>query len=226
MPAKNIVKTYVKDAHYHVYNRGVDKRIIFLDEQDCVVFLRYLRLYLLPIKELKKEILAGRTKARFINLNLSRDVSLLSFALMPNHFHLLLKQNSSDGITKLMKRIATAYVMYFNKKYKRIGPLFQNIYKSCLIDTDPYLLHLSRYIHINPTMIKYQNINFMEFSSYPYYINKRQANWIKTSEILDYFNNSREKKQKGILSYQNFINDYAQESSELLDNLTLEDPCG
>lgn len=224
MPAKNIVKTYIEKAHYHVYNRGVDKRKIFLDNQDCSMFLYYLRLYLLPIEELKEETLTGRTKIRFLNLNLSKEVSLLSFALMPNHFHLLLKQNSLDGITKLMKRIATAYVMYFNKKYKRLGPLFQNIYKSCLVNTDSYLLHLSRYIHLNSTMVAPTKINFLEFSSYPYYLNKKRATWIKPQEILDYFVSSEKKNFKDILSYQSFVEDYIQDPNQL-ENLTLEDSC-
>ncbi len=224
MPAKNIVKTYIENANYHIYNRGVDKRKIFLDEQDCSMFLYYLRLYLLPIKELKEEILAGHTKVRFLNLNLSKEVLLLSFALMPNHFHLLLKQNSIDGITKLMKRVTTAYVMYFNKKYKRLGPLFQHIYKSCFVDTDSYLLHLSRYIHLNATTITPAKINFLEFSSYPYYLNKKRANWIKPNEILAYFESSRRKNLRDIFSYQSFVEDYVQDSDQL-ENLTLEDSC-
>lgn len=224
MPAKNIVKTYIENAHYHVYNRGVDKRKIFLDNYDCSMFLHYLRLYLLSIEELKEEVLTGHTKVRFLNLNLSKEVSLLSFALMPNHFHLLLKQNSVDGITKLMKRITTAYAMYFNKKYKRVGPLFQHIYKACLVDTDPYLLHLSRYIHLNSKMINPTEINFLEFSSYPYYLERRHATWINSREVLDYFTSSQKKNPRDTLSYQSFVEDYIQDSNQL-ENLTLEDSC-
>src|SRR3990167_6729479 len=136
MPSENIIKDYIEDGYYHIYNRGVEKREIFLDEQDCTVFLHYLKLYLSPIEELKQLDLPGLRVLKFIRLNLSQEIDLQSFALMPNHIHLQVKQQTIDGIVKLMKRLATAYVMYFNKKYRRVGSLFQNRYKAALVKTD------------------------------------------------------------------------------------------
>lgn len=170
MPSRNIIKQYIENGYYHIYNRGVEKRDIFLDEQDCAVFLHYLKLYLSPIEELKQLDLPGLRIQRFIYLNLSHEIVLLAFALMPNHIHLLIKQKTVDGIVKLMKRLATGYVMYFNKKYQRVGGLFQNRYKAVLIQSDPHLLHLSRYIHLNPANIDTTSINFNDFTSYSYYI--------------------------------------------------------
>ena len=223
MPSKNIIKDYIEDGYYHIYNRGVEKRTIFLDEQDCIVFLHYLKLYLSPIEELKQLDLPGLRIAKFIRLNLSAEIDLLAFALMPNHIHLQIKQKTTDGIVKLMKRLATAYVMYFNKKYLRVGSLFQNTYKATLIETDEYLLHLYRYIHLNPAKITHKIINFKEFSSYPYYLGQKQASWIKPQEILSYFRSAQRKDLKDILSYQSFVENYKESSAEILGPLILEE---
>lgn len=217
MPAKNIVKDYVENGYYHIYNRGVEKRNIFLDEQDCKVFLYYLKMYLSSKEELEELSQPGTKINRFIPLNLSSEVDLLSFSLMPNHIHLQVKQYSKYGITKFMRRLSTSYVMYFNKKYKRVGALFQNRYKAVLIGSDEYLLHLSRYIHLNPTHIR-SHIDFLDFSSYPYYLNERSGSWIKQKEILDYF--SKFNKQN---SYKSFVEDYSINSEEILGTLALEE---
>lgn len=222
MPAKNIVKIYVENGYYHIYNRGVEKREIFLDEQDCIVFLYYLKMYLSPIEELEKESVADIRVNRFIPLNLSSEVDLLAFTLMPNHIHLFIKQSTKDGIIKLMRRATTSYVMYFNKKYKRVGCLFQNTYKAAIIDSEIYLLHLSRYIHLNPSNIIFK-INFKEFSSYPYYLGYKNASWVKPQEILNFFRSAQSMSLRDVLSYQSFVEDYKDSSEEILGELVLED---
>jgi len=224
MPSKNTVKIYLENGYYHVYNRGVEKREIFLDEQDCSVFLHYIRMYLSPIEELQKSIQPGTRALRFIPLNLSKEINLIAFALMPNHIHLQLKQISKDGIIKFMRRLSTGYAMYFNKKYKRVGPLFQGIYKAANIESDEYLLHLSRYIHLNSINLRKstKKINFLDFSSYPYYLGNKKASWIKADEVLGYFNNARKPSEKDILSYQSFVEDYRPDLSGIPEELTLE----
>lgn len=223
MPSKNIVKQYVENGYYHIYNRGVEKRTIFLDEQDCIIFLNYLKLYISPIEELKQLNLPGLRILRFIRLNLSEEIDLLAFTLMPNHIHLQIKQKTADGIVKFMKRLTTAYVMYFNRKYKRVGSLFQNRYKAALIETDEYLLHLSRYIHLNPAKIISKTINFRDFSSYPYYLGQMHASWVKPQEVLGYFRSAQNKDFKDVLSYQSFVEDYKENSVEILRSLVLEE---
>lgn len=211
MPSRNIIKQYVENGYYHIYNRGVEKREIFLDEQDCAAFLYYLKLYLSPIEELKQLNFPGLRILKFIRLNLFQEIDLMAFALMPNHFHLQIKQKTADGMIKLMKRLVTAYVMYFNKKYKRVGSLFQNRYKAALIETDEYLLHLSRYIHLNNSKIASEKIDFKEFSSYPYYMGQKHASWVKPQEILGYFRSAQKENLKDILSYQSFVEDYMED---------------
>lgn len=221
MPSRNIIKTYVENSYYHIYNRGIEKRKIFLDSQDCEVFLHYLRMYLSPIEELKSQSLFNTRLSRFIPLSLSTEIDLIAFALMPNHIHLMVKQKSRDSIVKFMRRLATSYVMYFNKKYKRVGSLFQNRYKGVLIESEPYLLHLSRYIHLNPAKLNPQKVNFKDFSSYPYFLNQKQANWIKPQGILDYFQVSHGENQK--TSYQVFVEGYNENSTNIVSDLILED---
>src|SRR6267142_7002470 len=118
MPLRNTIKIFTENSYYHIYSRGVDRREIFLEEKDCIVFLYYLKLYLSSQDNLSKQIISPRMLYKITNLNLSKEVHLLSFALMPNHFHLQLKQFTKHGIAKLMKRVLTSYVHYFNKKYK------------------------------------------------------------------------------------------------------------
>ncbi len=223
MPARNVVKTYVENGYYHIYSRGVEKREIFLSEQDCVVFLHYLKLYLSPVEELMLLIQPGLRIQRFIPLNLSAEIDLLSFALMPNHIHLQIKQHTKDGIIKLMRRLLTSYVMYFNKRYDRVGSLFQGTYKAVFIEQDAYLLHLSRYIHLNPINLKTSDINFIDFSTYPYYLGERRASWVKPQEILSYFKTTQKHDYKDVPSYQSFIEDYELDSQEILRDLVIED---
>ena len=75
---------------------------------------------------------------------------ILAYSLMPNHFHIILKQKSEDGITQLMKKVCTAYSMYYNIKYERSGVLFEGRFKSSHIDTDPYFRWIFTYVHLNP----------------------------------------------------------------------------
>ena len=222
MPAKYIIKTYLENGYYHLYNRGVEKRDIFLDEQDCRVFLHYLKMYLSPPEILQELNDPGIRINRFIPLNLSKELDLLAFTLMPNHFHLQVKQYTQDAITKFMRRLITSYVMYFNKKYQRVGALFQNNYKAVLIENDPFLLHLSRYIHLNSLGI-HSALNFLEFSSYPYYLGHKKAAWLKTEEILNFFRSAQRKDPKDLLSYQNFVENYSENAQEILGSLTLEE---
>jgi len=218
MPSKNTIKTYVENGFYHLYNRGVEKRNIFLDKQDCIIFLRFLKQYLCPKDELKMLSGTGLRLDRLVRVNMSEDVELLSFALMPNHFHLLVKQFDKNAISIFMKRLSTAYSMYFNKKYERVGPLFQGIYKGSIILDDSYVLHLSKYIHLNPSKLGETGINFNEFSSYPYYLGTKHAAWVKPEFVLSYFS-----EQGGVFggTYEEFVEEEVS-SEEVLGELTLE----
>lgn len=216
MPAKNTVKIFYENAFYHIYNRGVEKRLIFLDKQDYVVFLHFLKKYLTPKPNSAEVDPLQRQKPRLIPYeSLSDEVSLIAYCLMPNHFHILLQQKNVDSMTKFLLRTCTSYSMYFNKKYERVGPLFQGIYKAANIDNENYLLHLSRYIHLNPRdlltedqpLTKDQPLQNYEWSSYPEYIDKRKTEWVKTDLILSYFKTekTKDKNFKEFNSYRSFV---------------------
>lgn len=227
MPHKHSRKIYIENGHYHIYNRGVEKRTIFEDDQDFRVFLKLIKHYLSPKTSDSKhplEDLKNITLTRPQPLtNLHKEVDLLAYCLMPNHFHLLIKQTTRDGMPKFLQRLSSTYSMYFNKRYKRVGYLFQGRYKAVLITQDSYLLHLSRYIHLNPTQLKRPDPFSYSYSSYPYYLRKKRASWVKPNFILDYFSQTRNSSDlEKINSYKQFVENYKQDLKEHLGELTLE----
>lgn len=196
MPSRNILRDFAEDQYYHLYNRGVEKRTIFLDEQDYTVFLGLLKKYL------SGEYIRKTNRHKFDNL--AGQVDLLAYCLMPNHFHLLLYQKTDGAITKLMRRVMTGYVMYFNERYKRVGTLFQSRYKASHINADDYLHHVSRYIHMNP-----EDYEKWPYSSLPYYLGKKKMpSWLKTKRVLALFDNNSSE-------YSQFIKDYDSSKHEL-----------
>lgn len=234
------MKLFVENGYYHIYNRGVDKRVIFQDDQDYKVFLYYLKYYLSPqptlAELLSSSVPAGVTPvgitATRIPESLYGKISLLTYCLMPNHFHLQVKQKEINGISKLVLKIATNYSMYFNKKYKRVGRLFQGVYRAVLIKDDNQLIHLSRYIHTNPfltSLTSLAGVTPIRIEKYPYssygdYLGKRNSRWLNTLEVLSLFENAKNNKIFDYLSYKNFVDDYLNEKKQgNLEGLLLED---
>jgi len=231
MPAKNSVKTYKKNSFYHIYNRGVEKRLIFQDKQDYAVFLSYLKTYLLPKdKEQLRKLLADANLnykkrdeiLRLLRLNnFAGDIKLIAYSLMPNHFHFLLKQESADAIDCFMNSLGTRYTMFFNKKYKRVGSLYQAVYKAVLVESDQQLLYLTSYIHRNPMAErrtpkeKILSVLYSQPSSLPEYLGKRRTNWIFPEEILTFFSDTNQR-----LSYESFVKQ--EEDIFLLKNLAID----
>jgi putative transposase len=226
MPSRNIYKTFVKDGYYHVYNRGVEKRIIFQEQFDFKVFLNYLKEALsVPTDPLKNKInftLKGTTFKGIprITKNFYNKIDLFCFCLMPNHFHLLLKQNSESDLQEFMQSLIVRYSMYFNKKYKRVGQLFQGRYKAVLVTEDRYLLHLSRYIHLNPS--EYSNDLTEAYSSYADYLKLRNTEWVKPNIILKFFERKVFLDFQKFNSYKSFVENY-KDKNNILGKLTLED---
>lgn len=216
MPQRNTVKTFIAGGYYHAYNRGVEKRDIFLDDQDYRVFLHLLKYYLSP--QDKQQVhplinLQGFVLVRPRPLaNLEKEVELLAFCLMPNHFHLLIKQITQTGMSKLMRRLLTTYAMYFNSRYDRVGHLFQSSYKAVLVDKDEYLLHLSRYIHLNPSELTGIILVNYQYSSYAYFLRRKRASWVKPDFILSYFSSN----------YEDFVESYAKDAKELLGAMVID----
>jgi len=130
---------------YHIYNRGVEKRNIFLDDQYYKKFLDNLMYF-----NDQKPTPDSRMRKDCDFRDRDKLVEIYAFVLMPNHFHLIVKQLSDGGIEKFMRKLGIGYAMYFNIRQQRVGALFQGRFKAKLIESDEQLLHLTRYIHINP----------------------------------------------------------------------------
>lgn len=196
MPLRRVI--FLPNYFYHVYNRGHNKSIIFRNKRDYIRYLTKLKQYLKQ-----------------------HSITLVAYCLMPNHIHLLLRQNNDNSINSFIHRLHTAYTMYFNKKYDHLGTVFQGRFKAKLIEGDEYLLHLSRYIHINPleVMQNYnQKLEKYFWSSYREYIKSREKNRLcNTKIILDYF--SIKLKSTKRKKYQEFVESYIKN----VDNAIIKD---
>lgn len=224
MPAKNTLKPYIENSYYHVYNRGVNKTDIFHDDQDYQTFLRYLKEYLSPPPPrstlTQSFTLKGQSFQGIPHLrkNYSSQIQLAAFVLMPNHFHFLLKQIPHDALPTFVKSLFTRYVKYFNKTYKRVGSLFESRYKAILVTSDNYLLHLSRYIHLNHLSIN-NNLQVL-YSSYPEYLGLRHTPWVHHQPVLDMITSAQKFKHD---KYRQFVEDSKIVSADILQRLTLDD---
>jgi putative transposase len=165
---------------YHVYNRGTEKRSIFLDPKDYERFLTLLYLSN-GTESVHISNYQGSTLMEMLLLEKGeRLVDITAYCLMPNHFHLLLHQRTEGGISKFMQKLTTGYTMYFNKKYERSGTLFQGKFKSKHASEDRYLKYLLSYIHLNPA-----NYSKYKYSSYLDFIGQeREENKILNKECL------------------------------------------
>lgn len=137
--------------YYHIYNRGTDKRDIFLDKADKDRFIKLLFVANGTNPFVFRDFPIGLPYVEFDRGE--QLASIGAYCLMPNHFHILLKENNDGGITKLLNKILTSYSSYFNKKYKRTGRLFEGTFKAIHITEDNYLKYLLSYIHLNPVKL-------------------------------------------------------------------------
>ncbi len=172
MPSRNTVKQFGAPAYYHVYNRGAGGRKIFQTDADKRKFLAILARHLDP----------DDTSARDDGVPYPKyDAELNAYCLMGNHFHLLLYQESDpEAISRLLRSVCTAYTMYFNKRYKQQGHLFQSIFKASHITNEPYLLHISRYIHLNP-----RTYRTYAWSSLGAYLDEWETGWLHPKRLMD-----------------------------------------
>ena len=194
MPSRNTVREYDAPAYYHVYNRGAGGIAIFRDAQDKRKFLSLLERYL------DDKQTAYPTYS----------IELLAYCVMNNHYHLLLFQpDKHSEITNLMKSVSTAYAMYFNFKYKNMGHVFQSVFRASRITDEPYLLHISRYIHLNP-----ETYRTYKWSSLPYYLGSEAPKWLHPRRLLD----------MNPVNYARFLEDYEDRRKvlkEIKDQLAL-----
>ena len=195
--------------YYHLYNRGVDKRLVFLSEKDRQRFLKLL--YLANNTESYKFDRISKLKLNEI-LRGQQIVSIGAYVLMPNHFHILVKEVADGGISSFMEKLTTGYTMYFNKKEDRSGALFQGTFKAEHVSRDEHLKYLFAYIHLNPVklidaMWKERGIRNLQKA-------KHYLSGYKYSSYLDYLGVERESNI--ILSRTEFP-EYFQKSNDFED---------
>ncbi len=198
--------SFALGEYYHIYNRGNSKQKIFHDKQD---YLRFVGL-----------LYACNSEHNFRSFGLNKDQNLFDFqrdeklvsvgayCLMPNHFHLLITQKDGGDISKFMQKLSTAYVMYYNKKYKRTGGLFEGKFKSQHLSTDKYLKYIFSYIHLNPVKLidkdwkekgirnKKESLKYLHQYSYSSFsdflgIQRIQNKVLDKNDFPRYFSNSK-----------------------------------
>lgn len=224
MPGRKI--PLVTNEVYHVINRGAGSQPIFLNQRDYLRALETIFYYqnqdlslrysfFLRLPKHQKEELLDRLKARRKFL-----VEIIAHCLMPNHFHLLLKQIRDDGISIFISKFSNSYTRYFNTNQKRIGSLLQGNFKAARMETDEQLIHVSRYIHLNPYS-SYVVKNLKELENYPYsslpeYLNPKMPVRCSKEIVLHHF--------KNVASYKKFVFDQADYQRRLqeIKHLVLE----
>lgn len=192
--------------YYHIFNRGVNKQLIFHETTDWARFLFLILHFQSPV--IFQNI--GRPTKEFVKhsvFNINSDeiikkryVELTAFCLMPNHFHLIVKEVKEGGISQYMQRVLNSYTKYFNTKYKKSGHLFQGPYKAVHVGNNEQLLYLSAYIHRNPR--EFTNWSGKEekyqWSSYQDLVKQNRFEKLINSDIItDQFKNKND--------YNNFV---------------------
>lgn len=223
MPGRSI--PLVTNEIYHIFNRGVDHRPTFLNKKEfkrAIKVMNFYRFAKLPVRLSFFLIWAKERREELLNeyeKKAERLIDIISFCLMPNHFHFLLRQKTSGGIAKFMSNFQNSYTRYFNTRHKRIGPLFLDQFKAVRIETDEQFLHVSRYIHLNPyssfVVKTLRELKEYLWSSLPESLGLQQG-ICQTDEVTFHFQNKS--------TYQKFIFNQAdyQRNLEKIKHLTFE----
>ncbi len=188
MPRRQVI--FQADNYYHIYNRGNNRQLIFFERDNYLYFLRQLKKHLIP-----------------------NSVDIIAYCLMPNHYHLLVYLKT-EGFSKLMQAFSLSYTKAINKRHERLGSLFQGRFQAIHVDREEYLLHLTRYIHLNPVKANLvEKAEDWEFSSYQEYIDLRKGSLPKIDIIRSQFNS--------VDDYSKFVEDWRLD--KLIDGLTFEE---
>ncbi|MGD8778500.1 MAG: transposase [Ignavibacteria bacterium] len=192
----------ISGNYYHIFNRGNNHQDIFIEKKNYYYFF-------------KKIVNAFDDK-----------IELICYCFMPNHYHLIVHSNEDNSISIAMQKIATGYSRAINKAYQRNGHLFEGSYKNKLIPNNDYLLHLSRYIHLNPLKAKLiKKIEEWIFSSYLDYTGKRRNAFLKMNTILEQFGKEiNQVSQRNLVykKYEEFVNSFQADSFRLPNDLLID----
>jgi putative transposase len=197
------------EEYYHIFNRGVDKREVFLDEADYWRFLFSLRLMndknngaMIAWRDYSKTNSEATLEQFFLTSNVRKKkqdplVEIIAYCLNPNHYHLILRQIQEKGIETFMQKVGNGYTKYFNKKNNRSGVLFQGSFKSSHINTNEYLLYVSAYVNCNSQVHKIAPAGKYFWSSFKEYIGEKNKHpiMLKKEVVGGQFKNNLEYKE-------------------------------
>ena len=193
---------FAEGEFYHIYNRGTDKRTIFLDDQDFARFLQSMiefnttnpigSLYQNSFHKNKNQLRSLASKSDTVSGEDEKLVEIIAYCLNPNHFHFVLRQISDRGIAQFMQRLGTGYTKYFNHKYERTGALFQGTFKAIHVDSNEYLLHVSAYVNLNYRVHQLRSLASKYRTSWGEYVGamhgkKKEGGMCDTDPILGQF---------------------------------------
>jgi len=224
MPRRNL--PLVTGEIYHIFNKGVNGTEIFSTKRDyqrAIRLLEYYRFITPPLRYSRLKDIPSDQRIKILN-NLNKEnqllVTILSYCLMPNHFHLLVKQVNDIGISKFMSQFQNSYARYFNTRHGRAGPLFLGQFKAKRITNQEILLHAHRYIQLNPYssfIVKdFNELKLYPWSSFPEYLDNDRPTICDKEDILSSFKSPK--------SYTNFVLDHAdyQRNLELTKHFVSE----
>lgn len=221
MPSNRKI-VFANSEYYHLFNRGVERRPVFTNRREFFRAMELVNFYRFDKPSLRYSkylALNDEQRQNFLVSLKEKSVEIASFCLMNNHFHFLVKQIRDNGISKFMANFMNSYTKYFNTKYQRVGPLFQGAFKAVHIESDEQLLHLSRYIHLNPVTsfkIKPKELKDYQWSSYPSYIGDSDVNFVDKDIIINFFTPP--------VKYEEFVSDQADYAKKLktIEHLTID----
>lgn len=202
---------------YHVMNKSIAGYEIFISEKDYERMLHLLRFFSLAEQPAKfsyflqhdPQVLTGDIEGRLAALSqYGQQVQLIAYCVMPTHFHIVLKQLVDNGVSEFLRKSLNAYARYFNLKYRRKGTLWMSRFKNVRAENDEQLLHLTRYVHLNPVAAGLvEKAQAWPYSSYREYIDRENIRWpmTKFESLIDVRPDE----------YQQFVQDHALYQREL-----------
>lgn len=215
IPVPYRITPLVNGEFYHLYNRGLEGKDIFSQRRDYSQFINAFFYY--QTQDPKPKFSSFRRSKLFPVDHSKKIVDVVCYCLMPNHFHLLVKQLKDGGISEFMRKFLLSYIKYRNLKYNRQGPLLNGPFKAVRIESEGQLLHVSRYIHLNPLVsLLTKDLKLYPWSSYHNYIGLENNANINKEEILSSFKTPKD--------YEQFVLDQADygKTLELLKHKAID----
>jgi REP element-mobilizing transposase RayT len=204
----------VAGQYYHIYNRGNNRQPVFFERENYLFFLQRVRKYLLGESHAQTSEVF-KTSDVSVSMTSEVWVTIIAYCLMPNHFHLLVCAQD-DRLSRHMQRFLISYTKAINRRCRRVGSLFQGQFQAAHVDRNEYLLHLSRYIHLNPVKARLvKRPEDWEFSSYRDYIGLRRGTLPRPDVVLLQFPTPS--------AYQEFVMAYSPDDTSLIAHLLFDD---